>query len=330
LDWRKLIARAVENWPAKVLSLALAIILFVFHRMSVLETRFFSTPIIVERMTSMIPSSPYPRMIRVSLRGEANGIYSIFDEDIEAYVDMTEFDSPGTYAVPVQWRKKGTALGVNPLQITMDPAEITFSLDYRISKYVPLVANFHGQVEAGFTMTSYSLNPSQVVIEGPVTLIGSISEIYTDSFDLEGLRTDFSATVNIPHQNPLVILRGSGNAEISGVISRIVQVRNILNTPITITGLDERFLGRLDTLTGNLYLEGDNQNTVNMFQLPPDFLTVDCTGIYEPGNYILKVMHETVEGLVIRVEPDEVQIDVDFLVNFQGEEMRYSDLRDRN
>ena len=312
MDWRKLFARAVENWPAKVLSLALAIILFVFHRMSILETRFFSTSLIVERVTGMMPSSPYPGMIRVSLRGEANGIYSIFDEDIEAFVDMGEFESPGTYLVPVQWRKKGTALGVNPLQISVDPSEITFSLDYRMSKPVPLVANFRGQVESGYTMVSYTLNPTQVVIEGPVGLIGAISELYTEPIDLEGRRTDFTVAANIPHQNPLVIIRGAGTAEFSGSVTQIVPVRNILNVPITITGLMNGFTGELEVKTGSLHVEGENIYAVTMFDPSSDFLKVDCSEIYLPGIYILQVQGEEAEGVVVRIEPREVQIEISY------------------
>jgi hypothetical protein len=99
-------ANAVRNWPVKVLSIGLAIILFVFHRMSNLETRFFSVPLVIERLNGMMPSGAYPRMIRIGLRGEANAIFPILEEDIVAYVDMEKINSPGTYRVPVEWRKK--------------------------------------------------------------------------------------------------------------------------------------------------------------------------------------------------------------------------------
>jgi hypothetical protein len=81
LNGRKLLIKVVENWPVKVLSIALAIILFVFHRMSVLEDRFFSVPLKVETAGTLIPASPYPRMVRVSLRGDANSIYPILEDD---------------------------------------------------------------------------------------------------------------------------------------------------------------------------------------------------------------------------------------------------------
>jgi len=308
LDGRKLFAKAVENWPAKVLALGLAIILFVFHRMTTLENRFFSVPLTVERKASLMPSSSYPRMIRVGLRGEANSIYPILEDDIEVYVDVEKFDTPGVYTVPVQWRKKGTALGVEPLQITVDPMEITLSLDNKISKVVPLTASLQGQVETGYTMTSYSLNPAQVVIDGPAELLWSVSEVFTEAVDLDGRRSDFTTTVNILNRDPLMVIRGNGTTEFHGIISQIIAVRNIAAIPITVTGLMDGLAGELETKAGSIHLEGETQNVLDKFDPPPDFLKVDCSGINKPGTYVLKVIAGTVEDMSLRLDPEEVTI----------------------
>jgi len=308
LNPRKLFAKAVENWPAKVLCMGLAIVLFVFHRMSSLEVRFFSVPLNVERRGALMPSSSYPRMIRVSLRGEANSIYPIVEDDIEVYVDMDAFDTPGTYTVPVQWRKKGTALGVEPLQVTVDPVEITLSLDQKISKLVPLTASFRGNVETGYTLTSYSLNPNQIIIDGPAELMGGIFELYTEPIDLDGRRTDFTATVNILNRDPLIVIRGSGTTEFHGNISQIIPVRNIPNVPITITNLKEGLTGDLETKAGSIHLEGKDQEAVDHFSPSPGFLTVDCSGISEPGTYVLKVNAADSGGVNLIIDPEEVKI----------------------
>ena len=308
MDGRKLFARAVENWPAKVLSLALAIVLFVFHRMSTLEQRFFSIPLNIERSGALMPSSSYPRMVRVSLRGDANSIYPIMEDDIEVYVDMEKFNSPGTYSVPVQWRRKGGAQGVEPLQVTVEPAEITLSLDHKISKFVPLTANLRGQVESGYTMTSYSLNPAQVIVDGPAELMGSLFELYTDPVDLDSRQSNFSVSVNILNRDPLIVIRGSGITEFNGNISQIIPVRNISNVPVSITDLKDGLTGETEIKACNIHLEGENQNVINRFVPPPDFLSVDCSGINEPGTYVLRVIAGPAENIRLRVEPDEIKI----------------------
>ena len=300
----------MENWPAKVLCIGLAIILFIYHRLSTLERRFFSVPLNVEHMSSLLPSSSYPRMVRVSLRGEADSIFPIMEDDIEVYIDMDIYNMPGTYTVPVQWRKKGTAQGVEPLQITVDPMEITLSLDLKISKFVPLSASLRGQVESGYTMTSYSLNPTQVIIDGPAELMGGISGLYTEPVDLDGRSGDFSVIVNILNRDPLIVIRGNGITEFRGNISQIVPVRNLTGIPIVITGMQEGLSGELELKTVNIHLEGENQQALNSFEPPPDFLAVDCSGITQPGTYVLKVQSRDTENMLLRIDPEEVRIQI--------------------
>ena len=308
MDFRRLFATAVENWPAKVLSIGLAIILFVFHRMSVLEMRYFSVPLNVEQLGAMMPSSSYPRMIRISLRGEANSIYSVQEEDIEAFVDMSNYNTPGSYLIPVQWRKRGLAQGLDALQVSVEPMEISFSLDQRISKFVPLVANFRGLIDPGFSMTSYSLDPPQVIIDGPAELMAGINELHTDLIDLNGRNSDFTGTVEILNTDSLIIIRGDGTAVFSGSINRIIPVRNISMVPVSISGLGEDLHAELEHMYVNIYMEGENQDVVERFVPDPDFVRVDCSGIVEPGTYILSVQTGTYQGIFFRSDPDEITI----------------------
>ena len=290
MNARKLLLKAIENWPAKVLSIGLAIMLFVFHRMSALEERIFSVPLNIERSGPLVPSSPYPRVIRVNLRGEPGSIFSIMESDIEVYVNVDRLELPGVYTVPIQWRKRGIAQGMEPVQVTVDPMEITLSLDHRISRAVPVTADLRGQVEAGHAMMYYSLNPDQVIIEGPAGLISGISEIFTEAIDLGGRRNDFSITALVLNPDPLMIIRGSGTSEFRGNVTQIIPVRNITNIPIIITGLVEELAGELETGAASIRLEGESQAALYGFSPPPGFLRVDASGINQPGTYLLRVL----------------------------------------
>jgi len=307
---RSFFAKAIGNWPAKVLSLALSIFLLIYHRMSLLETRVFFTPIVIEQLSAMMPSSSYPRIIKVSLKGEGQTLNSISEEDIEAYVNLKDIKTSGTYSVPVLWRKKGTAQGVEPLQITVDPMEITFSLDHKISKFVPIAVNFSGQVETGYNMNSYSIEPNQIVVEGPATLMGSLSELQTDLIDLTGRKSDFSVTASILHSEPLIVIRGEGIVNFSASVSQIIVVRNISNVPIAVTGMDEQFVWEPETAAASIRIEGYDRNAVEAFTPSGDFLKIDCSQISEEGEYVLSVIAGTAAGLSIRVEPREVRIQV--------------------
>jgi YbbR domain-containing protein len=215
LNIKKIILGLAENWPAKVLSVALAIMLFVFNQMSTLTTRTLSVPLTVETGYTMVPGSTYPRTVRVRLRGEDEGIKLITDSDIEAYVDFSRYETEGLYRAPVQVRKKGSALAIEPLEITVNPLEISVNLDRRINKTLSLSASIRGNPAPGFDMISHSISPGEIVVSGPSGVLGSITEIKTEPIDIEGRSGDFSIIVNIANPNPLFVIMGESTVEFS-------------------------------------------------------------------------------------------------------------------
>jgi hypothetical protein len=307
---KKLLQRAAENWVPKVLSIALALVIFMIHRMNTLEIRFFSSPLVLELPSHLCPSGPYARMVRITLRGDANNIQPIQNDDIEAYVDLDNYESPGTYHAPVRIRKKGTAQGVEPLEISVEPVAVDIELDYKGNKYVPLTAIIEGSTEPGFELVSHTLSPTQVVLEGPLGLLDNVPELYTDVIDLNGRNADFSATVAILNRDPLLTIRGNGMTEFRGFIHSRIDVRNFGNLPIGFTGLGPGLQAAADIRTGAVRLEGGRE-ALDAFSPPADFLTVDCSGITEGGRYTLPVKVSPPQALgVVRVDPEELGITV--------------------
>ena len=305
---RKLIYRIIENWPAKVLSVALAVILFVFHRMSTMATRPLSVPLAIETSSSLVPASAYPQNVRIQLRGEDDGIKSIAESDIEAYVDFSGYEAKGQYRAPVQIRKKGSALGVEPLEISVNPLEVSVQLDLRISKTLPVTANIRGNVASGFDLISYSISPEEVVVSGPMDVLENLSEMKTDPIDLDGRRVDFSIDVKIAREYPFLSFRGTETAEFQGLVRPSVPVRNIEAIPILLIGLDERFAADSGGRMGSVRLEGD-QSLLDAFRPSPAFLSVDCSVLSEPGTYTLPVMVNLPNSFVlIRLEPEELRV----------------------
>jgi YbbR domain-containing protein len=310
LNARKLLAKASEKWPAKVISVVLAIVLFVFHQMSDMKERFFSVPLHVELKSNMIPASAYPRMIRVTLRGDANSIYPIVEGDIEAYIDLSKYSEPGQVRAPVQIRKLGTAGEVETLEIGVDPIEISLELDLKISKTVPLTPDVQGYLALanGYELVSYSLEPTQVTIEGPRRIIDDISELVTEPIDLGGRHGDFFTDLRILNPNSLVSIRGDGIAEYRALIRAQIIIKSFDGLPISVAGLDPQFTAELEVNTGSIRIDG-SQNELDAYVPPEPFLILDCTGISEPGTYTLPVsMAVPSEFTLSSQEPEEVRV----------------------
>ncbi|MDR1025610.1 MAG: hypothetical protein LBL56_07770 [Treponema sp.] len=307
---RKILEKAADNWVAKALSVFLAIVIFVFHRMTTMDSRIFLVPLIVELPAHLVPSSSYTRMIRVTLRGDADNIMPILEDDVEAYINLGNIETPGFYRMPVQIRKKGSAVGVEPLEISFNPIEIELELDQKISKYVPLTANIQGSLAPGYDLVSHSLTPTQVTVDGPAKLLDQVTELYTDTIDLDGRNDDFLIMVSILNRDPLLTIRGNGMTEFRGFVRSRVTVRNFGALPITVEGLDKQFLPKIDVSFGNVRISGP-QAELDAFIPPRPFLSVDCSEISGEGVYTLPVKVNLPPNLnVVRSEPRETVVTV--------------------
>jgi YbbR domain-containing protein len=316
LNPRTILVKAADNWVAKVLSVFLAIIVFVFHRMTTMESRFFLAPLMVELPAHLVPSSSYTRMIRVTLRGDADNIMPILEDDVEAYIDLGDIEAPGFCRAPVQIRKKGSAVGVEPLEISFNPIEIELELDQRGSKYVPLTPNIQGSLAFGYDLTSHSLTPTQVTVDGPAKLLDQVAELNTDIIDLDGKDADFSVIVSILNRDPLLTIRGNGMTEFRGFVRSRVAVRNFSALPIVLEGLGAGLLPEAGASSGNVRISG-SQTELDSFIPPRLFLSVDCSQISGEGVYTLPVKVNLPPSLsLVRVEPQEITV----AVNMAGED----------
>jgi len=235
LDRARFFLMITDKWHIKVLSLAAAVIISIFYRMNNLETRYFTVPLTIESNENLIPINYFLSSVRISLRGESVGIRQIVAEDIEAYIDLTRYDYEGNYKVPVQIRKKGGALGVEPLEITVLPIEIPLSLEQKIARNVNVFPVLSGTVADGYELTDQSLNPSSVTVDGPRSILNGHIEFNTETIDLDNRYDDFSVILIIKNNNPLLSIRGSNTVEFKGTISRIHERETPIAVPRRIT-----------------------------------------------------------------------------------------------
>jgi YbbR domain-containing protein len=313
-DSKKLLALAAKNWPAKVLSIALAIVVFLFHRMSILQERYFSSPLNVETASGMVPSSSYTHNIKVTLRGESDSIDPILDEDVQVYVDLTHDRKAGTYTLPVKVRKKGTALQAHSLEVNVSPLEVTVAIDEKISKNVPLRAAIEGKPADGYQLDSYTLNPSQVMLEGPLKAVNAISELDTDAINLDGRNEDLTLTVPILNRNSLVVIEGEGSTVFRGNISAIMEDKtssaltiSLDNTPV---GFEAAISspGLAEVQTGTITATG-KKAAVEAWQPAEGDLYVDLSKITLEGVYTLPLAAKLPSGLTVKdLEPETITV----------------------
>ena len=307
---KKLTEKLLENWPAKIVCLALALLLFLFYRMSTLDERFFSVPLEIETNGDIVPASSYPRMVKIALRGENDTIYPIIDSDVVAFLDLKPYTKEGEYRVAIQTRLKGSALDVSPLQISVEPVEVSLRVEHRMVKKVKVTPSFKGYPEAGFEFSGYSLSPSQVEVSGPRSVVEKIADMLSEQIELTGHDLSFTGAVQLVNRNPLISISAGGKVDYSVTINQTSLVKNFDDVPFYFENLDPAFVVATDKVSGSLQIKG-TQTDLADWKPPENALTVLCENITNPGVYSLPVRTIIPQPYeVITSSPGQVQLTV--------------------
>ena len=303
-----MLGRLLHNWPVKALSLAAAILLLVFHDISRLEERFFSVPLELELPEGYVPASNYPDNVRISLRGESEEIFRILEEDIRAYVDLTEHDNAGEFKEPIRVERLGTARGIEPLEIGVEPLEVTITLEETMQKGVEVRPSLSGFPPTGYELTQYQISPSTVEIEGPRSRVEELEKVETEDIELTGRREDFSVRVRLERPDPLVDFLGGDVVEFRGIVEEAVVLHTFEPVETVVLGLDPAFEIEGALPNGTVRVQG---RQLDLEETEPEQvqLLADASGISEPGAYELTVRPDVPQGLIVlRYEPTTVEV----------------------
>lgn len=91
----------IFNWPAKVISLVMAVLLYLVVTFMTVQQREIDIPLQVVLPTSYIATSTIPENVKVIISGEDRAIHMIDPTSIEASVDFTFVSKEGVSAAPI-------------------------------------------------------------------------------------------------------------------------------------------------------------------------------------------------------------------------------------
>jgi YbbR domain-containing protein len=301
-------ARLASDWPAKVLSIAAALLLFFFYRLNRLEERYLSVPLQVTTNDEFVPASQYPRSVRLALKGESNDLFDIQESDIKASIDLSGVKAVGLSRAVVAIEKKGGALGIDPLEIRPDPAEVSVAMERRSSRVVPVTPAFHGYLEPGYNLKAFDISPGEVQIIGPESAISRLSDMTTEPIELTGKMSDFAVKARIVHSSALVQVSGSDVVEFRGTVEKSMAVKSFVAMAILAENLQADLVLETPLPTARINVKSASSD-VHAIDLPPGAVAVDFSGLRRPGSYTLPVVVVLPEGISLEsLEPASVTV----------------------
>lgn len=227
------------NWGLGLLSLALAVSLWVFVTERENPTRTETVPGTIEVEAVNVPpelavTSITPGSVRVRVSASESALADLGSEDFRATVDLSEATAQ---EVSLEVSVESSADRVE-IEAAV-PISVTVALENLTSRSVPVEAHPVGQLPAGFEMGELTVEPTEAVVTGPESLVLGVEAVDAE-VSLTGVRTDLEqrATLRPRGVNDTVIEGLSVEPENATVSLEVVQVDFTIFSRVTpeITG----------------------------------------------------------------------------------------------
>ncbi len=211
--------KLLAQWPAKVLALAAALLLFLFNRFDSLQTRTFTVPLRVVTDTALVPAENFDHRVKVTMRGADELVSAVVDSDLEALVDFSGHQGEGVFRAAIQVNRRGTAAESTALELSVEPLVLSLHLEKRVSKTVPIQPDFQGSPGRNFELSGFQVVPSLITIEGPRSVIDKVTSVNTEPVELRGKTDSFTLKARVETGSPLISFPYGGTVEVRGMMT---------------------------------------------------------------------------------------------------------------
>jgi YbbR domain-containing protein len=310
LKARQFTRALLADLPVKVICLAAAVILLLFHRVTTLTERFFSVPLDVSTPAGLAVASAFPKTVRITLRGAGDAIFPILEEDVDASVSLDSHHSPGVYRADVKVDRRGTAQGVEPLEIRVEPQSITFTLEPLTEKRVPVSPDLKGTPAYGYELVQSGIAPQNVIIRGARSRVQSVVSLPTEEIDLTGRTGSFASKVKILLPNTLLKIAGDASADFHATIQEATVQHAFDSVVVAPFDLSPHLALKNVPAPGSVKIQG-TQLAVDAVRPEQLHLMLDLGSVRRAGTYSLQTRPDAVPGvMVLDWSPREVTVDI--------------------
>lgn len=224
-------AMLAENWGLKVVSLALAVTLWLFVVGEKSSEVTLSAPLELARVpATMVIVSPVPASVRVRLNGPSTLLGGVTPQRLTVRLDLDGMQ-PGISTFEILPSRFDLPRGVEVTYLS--PSVITLEADVKIRRTVPLRARTRGSPAEGFSLVEVRLEPGTLEVEGAERALGQLQEIPTEVVDITGLEGGVVRPVELSFPDPTVraVERRPVRAEV--VVREVRAESAFLGIPVT-------------------------------------------------------------------------------------------------
>jgi hypothetical protein len=285
VDIRNFLKKITDNWPAKVLSLLLALFLALVQRVNTMNTRSFDVPLSVTNAgNGLAPASPFPAQVRIIVRTNERELDAMSVSDFSVEADLSIYKKPNTYNVPLRVRATTPIDDISAIELKVQPPDLKVTLDTQTGRSLPITPSYKGAVASGYELLMQKITPAEIYVEGPRSIVDALQSVPTEPIDLTGRDADISRIVQIGALSPFVHVNET-SVQFDAEIRSLAEIGTWSGLLIAFKNLPPALVvSNNPSPRGSVQLQAPRR-AIASFKPPDDALYVDCASIIAPGEY---------------------------------------------
>lgn len=286
----QLIEKITHQWPAKVICLIIAIFLYVFHQVSLIDKKTFAIPLTIIENGEYMHVGNYLKSVSVIVRTSKSNMNVISTNDMIASVNLDTIIEKGVYELPVHIEISDQLMTFDPFEIKIKQNVVTLEVEKKSMKYVEIIPSISGNVAHGYKIDSISVDPSTVLITGPESVINATNQVYTDKVNVSNAEKSFTVEANYQPISTIINLENKGPYKITVALAEEDMEKEFEQVYLEVLNLPENLEIEGGMPFVKIKLAGKTKILEN-YLIAKHIAQIDCTLINQPGEYELPIKY---------------------------------------
>ncbi|MCA9524121.1 MAG: YbbR-like domain-containing protein [Myxococcales bacterium] len=292
----------VHNFKLKLLSLVLAVVLFVLVRADRVVERTVTLDVVVidKRQKSRYRLSEIPTMVKVRLRSRITKLRGLDEMALPPLeVDISKRRNGDRFHFEESTIARLLRIpGVKIVEIS--PASFVLQFSKIIRRTLPVRAQFRGQVPNGYVRGPAQLKPPFVVVKGAEENVQRLRYLETQPIELSGNVSDLNLNIGLENLPTNFVEFETKTVSVTIPITPKVGKTRIRNVAVIVRNCNPDFICSARPKRVDVYVEGPELDVRKLRAAELErFIYIEGNQLTKPGEHRAQ--------LVIRAHPDGLQ-----------------------
>ncbi len=195
---QKLLSRNIE---LKLASLILAIALWFFVILSGRSEITLNIPITFQNLPSELEIIDSPQTVSISIEGQKRIIKNLKQNEVSSYIDLEGAKAGRSFFT---LSKDNIEMPKTLIITNIDPETVSLKLEIQMKKTVSVKPYVVGLPEKGYVIMDITVEPEEIDIEGPKSIIAKIRSVKTEPIDISGINNNLKYKANLDLKNSTI------------------------------------------------------------------------------------------------------------------------------